>query len=31
MTVWMQQPIPWLDGRTWRASIKTGETWRDVS
>jgi DNA polymerase-1 len=27
----MEQPIPWLDNRTWRADIKTGMSWREVS
>lgn len=27
----MQQPVPWLDGRRWRADIKIGKTWKDVS
>jgi DNA polymerase I-like protein with 3'-5' exonuclease and polymerase domains len=27
----MQRPISWLDGRQWRADVKIGKTWRDVS
>lgn len=27
----MQQPIPWLGGRTWRAEGKVGPNWRAVS
>ena len=27
----MQQPVPWLDGRRWRADVKVGKTWKDVS
>ena len=27
----MQQPIPWLDGRSWRCDVKVGRTWKDVS
>lgn len=27
----MQQPVPWLDGRQWRADVKVGKTWKDVS
>jgi len=27
----MERPVPWLDGRSWRADIKSGQTWKDVS
>ena len=27
----MEQPIPWLDNRRWRADIKQGMSWKDVS
>ena len=27
----MEQRIPWLDNRRWRADVKVGKTWRDVS
>lgn len=27
----MEQPIPWLDNRSWRASVKVGQNWRQVS
>lgn len=27
----MQQPIEWLEGRTWRCEVKAGQTWRAVS
>lgn len=27
----MQRPIPWLDGRSWRAEAKIGPNWRSVS
>jgi len=27
----MQQPIPWLDNRSWRADVKSGRSWREVS
>jgi DNA polymerase I-like protein with 3'-5' exonuclease and polymerase domains len=27
----MEQPIPWLDGRQWRADVKVGPNWRSVS
>mgnify|MGYP003577638465 CR=1 FL=1 len=27
----MEQPIPWLDRRQWRADVKVGPDWRSVS
>jgi DNA polymerase I-like protein with 3'-5' exonuclease and polymerase domains len=27
----MEMPIPWLEGRKWRADIKIGKNWREVS
>lgn len=27
----MEQPVPWLDNRTWRADVKTGYSWKEVS
>jgi len=27
----MEQSVPWLDGRSWRASVKVGRNWREVS
>jgi len=27
----MEQEMPWLDGRSWRADVKVGKTWKDVS
>jgi len=27
----MEQPIPWLDNRGWRADVRSGRTWKDVS
>jgi DNA polymerase I-like protein with 3'-5' exonuclease and polymerase domains len=27
----MQQPINWLDNRQWRADVRQGRTWKDVS
>jgi DNA polymerase I-like protein with 3'-5' exonuclease and polymerase domains len=27
----MQQPIPWLGNRQWRADVRQGRTWKDVS
>ncbi len=28
---WMERPIDWLGGRSWRCEIKTGNDWREVS
>lgn len=28
---WMEMPIPWLEGRSWRADVKIGPNWRAVS
>lgn len=28
---WMEMPIPWLDNRSWRADVKSGMNWREVS
>lgn len=27
----MEQPVEWLDGRSWRAEVKVGDSWRAVS
>ena len=27
----MEQPIPWLDGRSWRCDVKVGANWKEVS
>ena len=27
----MEMPIPWLDGRSWRADVQDGANWREVS
>lgn len=27
----MEQSVPWLDGRTWRADVRSGATWKEVS
>jgi DNA polymerase I-like protein with 3'-5' exonuclease and polymerase domains len=27
----MQQPVPWLDGRSWKCKVKVGGDWRAVS
>lgn len=27
----MEAPVPWLDGRTWRADVRSGDSWRAVS
>jgi len=27
----MESPIPWMDGRTWRADVRVGTNWKEVS
>ena len=27
----METPVPWLEGRSWRSSVKVGGDWRAVS
>jgi hypothetical protein len=27
----LEQPVPWLDGRSWRCKVKIGGDWRKVS